>query len=76
MSSSIPDPIPDGITVAAARHIANYWKIEAQTNHDRWIMAMNENEVLKRKLDWLMMADKLIVWDGKEWKIRREILPK
>ena len=75
MSSSIPNPIPDGATVEQLRRIASYWMIEAHTEHHRWIMAMDECDILRKKVDWLMKADKLIVWDGEQWKVRQEQLP-
>lgn len=47
MSSSIPHPVPEGATDAQLRHIINYWRIEAECNHGRWIHAMEENERLR-----------------------------
>jgi len=30
----------------------------------------NENAVLRAKVEWLMKADRLVVWNGTEWEIR------
>lgn len=32
------------------QHEVNYWRIEAQTDHDRWLRAMEENDKLRKKL--------------------------
>jgi len=29
-----------------------------------------DNAVLTAKVDWLMKADRLVVWNGTEWEIR------
>ena len=35
-----------------------------------------ENAVLTAKVDWLMKAEHLLIWDGKQWNIRPEHLPR
>ena len=75
MSSSIPDEVPAGATDAQLRHIINYWRIEAQTSHHRWVCAMEENEVLRKKVEWLQKASDLVIWNGSSWEHRKQILP-
>lgn len=85
MSSSIPeyfDP-PEWATkeetIKAARHIINYWMLEAKARNGQWLNEMeysnklrSEIRVLQAKVDWLAKADKLVVWDGENWQIRNQ----
>ena len=32
-----------------------------------------ENEVLRKKVDWLMKADRLVIWNGTEWQVRHVV---
>ena len=80
MSSSIPDPIPDDATPEQLRHYVNYWRLEAQAYAFRWNLAMQygdnlkaENATLQAKVTWLMKADRLVCWNGKEWETRLEV---
>ena len=35
-----------------------------------------EADVLTAKVDWLMKAEHLLIWDGAAWKVRPEHLPR
>lgn len=37
--------------------------------------AMAEIEILTKKIEWLVKAQDLVIWDGKEWKHRKAIPP-
>ena len=32
-----------------------------------------ENEVLRKKVEWLMKADRLVIWNGTEWQVRHVV---
>jgi uncharacterized coiled-coil DUF342 family protein len=32
------------------KHEVNYWRIEAQTDHDRWLRVLSENEELRKEV--------------------------
>jgi uncharacterized coiled-coil DUF342 family protein len=32
------------------KHEVNYWRIEAQTDHDRWLRVLAENEELRKEV--------------------------
>jgi uncharacterized coiled-coil DUF342 family protein len=32
------------------KHEVNYWRIEAQTDHDRWLRVLSENEDLRKEV--------------------------
>jgi len=60
MSSSIPDPVPEGATDAQLRHIINYWRVEAiHAQHQRdaaWLAAESGNALVKQLKDQLAEA--------------------
>ena len=35
--------------VERLKHSIKYWQIEAETDHDRWMRALEENEALRKK---------------------------
>ena len=61
MSSSIPDPIPDDATPEQLRHIANYWRLEAQGYAFRWNLAMQYGDNLKAEVERLRKAGDSVV---------------
>ncbi len=32
-----------------------------------------ENEVLRKKVEWLQKADRLVIWNGTEWQVRHTL---
>ena len=32
-----------------------------------------ENEVLRKKVEWLQKADRLVIWNGTEWQVRHVV---
>ena len=70
MSSSIPDEVPEYATKAQLWRIMNYWKIEATHAQAVNSRLLEEIEVLNKKIAWLQKAERLIIWDGTEWKTR------
>ena len=38
--------------------------------HADYAALQAENAVLTSKVEWLMKADRLVVWNGTEWEIR------
>jgi len=61
VSSSIPDPIPDDATPEQLRHIANYWRLEAQGYAFRWNLAMQYGDNLKAEVERLRKAGDSVV---------------
>ena len=61
MSYSIPDPIPDDATPEQLRHIANYWRLEAQGYAFRWNLAMQYGDNLKAEVERLRKAGDSVV---------------
>ena len=61
MSSSIPDPIPDDATPEQLRHIANYWRLEAQGYAVRWNLAMQYGDNLKAENARLRKAGDAVI---------------
>lgn len=50
MSSSIPDPVPQGATEAQLRHIINYWRVEAIHSHDVIGRLSKDNDKLRKQV--------------------------
>lgn len=46
-------------------------------HHERSrVQAANiEIEVLTKKIEWLVKAQDLVIWDGSRWKLRKETPP-
>jgi DNA repair exonuclease SbcCD ATPase subunit len=38
------------IQIETMKHEVNYWRIEAQTDHDRWLRVLAENEELRKEV--------------------------
>lgn len=60
-------PIESGQWIA----IADYYLLADELGRVR-----QEKAVLEAKLGWLRLAEHLLIWDGKQWNIRPEHLPR
>ena len=75
MSYFIHSSIPDDATHKELCDQICYWRSIVLELTQRKGQLIEECNTLQRKVDWLMKADKLIIWDGEQWKVRTEALP-